>query len=795
VFFWPAVTQQGVFFLGDTSHHYVPRLAYTGEAFRSARLPLWNPRLGLGQPHIGDPAALALYPPGVLLFTLLPAPAALNLMVLGHVLLAALGTAAYTRALGLSPPGAALAAVCFAFGGWMLTHTEHVNVLVGAAFLPVFLWRTEAALAASGRRALASEAIVTALITAPYLLGAHPQMAVYACLGIAVYGAVRAALLRPPGATFRALCPRLFALAAGAVLGAGLAAIQLLPMAEAIALSNRGIALEPDVALAYSYPPEQLVTLVAPNYFGQEPGFAPWGRGAYREMTLYVGLLPLALSGFGVASARHDPRARLLLLLFGLGLVLAMGSFTPLYPALARLPPLRLARFPVRFLAFSALGLAGLAGLGLDDWTRRAENYRSRVRWLARAALVVLAGVLAVNLVLWRPATALRVTAWLLRALYPTAEDEPEWWTYAADQIFGLDHLPGFGLAFFLGAFVLLAAAWRRGRLSRTAFFAAVFATAISNLWLFSRTLARLATTEPRLYTQPSLTAARMQRESAGARMMFFMVSDSEEYRRRIVLPNRKARYLNYETLLREGLRGAFASLFGLRTLEATALTPPSQIDLLRQLGGYQPYDLAGKGQERRELNVSLLSRLGGDYVTALAPLSDPRLRLLQDGAIVKLYRNEAALPRAYVASGFEVVPDEATRLARLAAEDADPRVALLEESPGFLPGPAVSAETAIASDAPEDVAVDTRLSAAGILVLSDAFYPGWGVEVDGAPRPLLRVNHGVRGVALAAGRHRVRFRYRARMVVLGAEAGLLSLAGLLAIGLAARRDDPPAKT
>ncbi|MEW5692188.1 MAG: YfhO family protein [Candidatus Hydrogenedentota bacterium] len=60
----------------------------------------------------------------------------------------------------------------------------------------------------------------------------------------------------------------------------------------------------------------------------------------------------------------------------------------------------------------------------------------------------------------------------------------------------------------------------------------------------------------------------------------------------------------------------------------------------------------------------------------------------------------------------------------------------------------------------PNTIEIETFSSIDGLLVLTDSYYKGWKVFVDGKENELLRVNGLVRGVVVAAGRHNVIFRY-----------------------------------
>jgi hypothetical protein len=90
----------------------------------------------------------------------------------------------------------------------------------------------------------------------------------------------------------------------------------------------------------------------------------------------------------------------------------------------------------------------------------------------------------------------------------------------------------------------------------------------------------------------------------------------------------------------------------------------------------------------------------------------------------------------------------------------------------GAAPGAAT-----ITAYAPERVAIRTESEAPALLVLTDAYYPGWETAVDGQPAPLYQADALFRGVFVPAGEHDVTFTFTAPAYRMGR---LVSLLGLL---------------
>ena len=194
---------------------------------------------------------------------------------------------------------------------------------------------------------------------------------------------------------------------------------------------------------------------------------------------------------------------------------------------------------------------------------------------------------------------------------------------------------------------------------------------------------------------------------------------------------------------------------------------------------------------------LPLLNLLSTRYVVSEDELALPEIY----GAGPRIYRNDGALPQAYVVSWARVVEDSATRLAVLLDPTFDPSSEVLLSRPpaanlvqqteaenGKVSPPTPSVQR----EGPQSIQVRVNMSQPGYLVLTDVYYPGWRATVDGQPAEILPANHAFRAVALAQGEHTVAFEYAPDSFRLGAWitfAGLLLLATALAAGWLLRRN------
>ena len=73
----------------------------------------------------------------------------------------------------------------------------------------------------------------------------------------------------------------------------------------------------------------------------------------------------------------------------------------------------------------------------------------------------------------------------------------------------------------------------------------------------------------------------------------------------------------------------------------------------------------------------------------------------------------------------------------------------------GFAPGgPADPGESVVVTNpSPQRVELRARLTRPGLVILSDVFYPGWRLTIDGQETPVLRANRMMRGAPVAQAR------------------------------------------
>ena len=769
LYFREAVTLQGAFFVQDVMVQNYPFRHFVAEALRQFELPLWHPGINCGFPLFAEGQAGVLYPFNLLTALLLPVWVGISCNVVFHLWLGGVGTFAYLRLIGAGRAGALTGGLTFALSGYAVVRAMSQNFVDVMAWMPFLFAALELAARNRSRRWLGIGAAVFAL----QLLAGHPQAALYSAVAAFLYGLYRCLGMRGtgPGSGSGPASPTAVwtgAVAGTFALGAGMAAVQLLPTWELVQLSGRSEGLTYEQFAKMSLPPERLICLLLPDFFGNSATGSYWGReaGFFIQLCPYVGVLPLLLAVLALRGNRNR-HAPFFAALAAAALLLSLGRYTVLYEILYELPGLSFFRIPTRFLLWWAFAAAVLAGLGLD----RLCSGGHRKWWFGTlfAAAFVAALAAGVN--------------WDLVRENPAGPEEKPLAVERYREDLSSD-LARCGLV--LAAAVPLGFLAGPGR-RRVGWVVPLILFA--DLADFGRDFNGVI--EPGVYLEPPRTA---QRIVAG------VAPDSAEAR----LPHAgRFRVASFVSERGSGLdwhNGWVHDLGSYRSYpETLRMYTGSLYGLANTLPGWSPLHLSRHWEFARGY-PGFLSLANVRFVVTHAPLRQAGLRLLHEGDLF-LYGNSRVLPRAFLVGDAKVISGAGERLRYLRGNRFRPeREVVLDSAPE--PGSArgglsesgqpsagrfPAGEARITRYEPHRVEVAVAPTRAGFLVLSDSHFPGWLASVDGEERPLLPANHVFRAVEVGPGDRKVVFSFEPASFRIGAAVSIAALLLWAGISFAGR--------
>jgi hypothetical protein len=778
-FFRDAVLGHGVLFRRDISLVWYPQVESFVRCVALGSWPLWDPYRGFGQPLLADPSAEVLYPPAWLNL-IAPPWIVYTAFVVSHLAFSGIGLYALLRRWSLSRPSAAGAAMAWMASGPFLSLASTWHHMAGAAFFPWVLLAMHRAAAATRF----GGTLGLALAVAGQVLAGSADMVAMTFLVAAASLATELDWRHPGCPANRGMAARV---ALGVSWGLGLSAIQWLPTLE-MALGTARMGLDAGERTLWSLHPLSLLEIALPFHWAAVPlsregierilgGREPWLH------SIYLGVPALSLAILGAFLGEGRRRIVFALLAVG-GTLAALGPHGPVYgPLVTVLPPLRVLRFPMKAMVPVAFCAALLTAYGLEAW--RTGRPRAGGRWRAWAT-----GPATLLTLVALGATLVAKSGAGLGGVFPLAEAAPR---AAISEAFA--RLP---LAAILAmALLVVSLARSHGRLTGHAAAIVVLALLAADLAAAHRDLHPVA---PKvLFTHRPQVLEAVSRGPYPRVWVCDYSTRPEGWRRSLpeASPFR----------LREVPRG-WTPLQALTLAALDYLTPPTP----ERWGVYGSFDLDLLGLQPRplvDLNALLrrsedpavrtrLLRLGAvpfvvdlappEQWTGLAPVAEFPSLFLEP---IRVYGVPRPLPRAFVV-GRAITVDGDEAVAALLAPDFDPVHTVVLAS-----GEAGGSSTSFSGNArlldlkPDRIVVRCELSAAGHLVLVDAYAPGWRASVDGRAAPVLRANLGFRAVPVPPGLHEVRLVYRPASVELGLALSLVAAAAAAWQGIGRSRRRP----
>ena len=752
---WPALL--GRFLLNPNSDQYIAGYAFREFAASSLRagqgFPQWNPYLFGGMPYVGAMHGDIFYPT-FLLRMVLPTDVAMTWGFIVHLWLAGFLTYLFLRRSGLGFAGALIGGLSYLLSGPIASYASpgHDGKLFVSALFPLVLLLLHIGIRGGPRGTGESRWAwgALALVIGLGVLSPHPQLLEYLLLGGAAYGIFLLFSKDALGAV-RSGRQKLTLAALGigaAAIGGLIGMIQFWPVREYVAWSPRakGMLGGYQHAVSYSFPPEELINTVLPQFSGILNDY--WGRNGIHLHSEYLGVVVLLLA----AAAFGGPAQLAFRRFFGgfavVTVLWALGGYTPFFQIIyAVVPGTTYFRAPSTIIYLTAFAISVLAALGAE---RILTGTAGRTWMYAGGAATIVLVLVAVS-------------GGLVNLAVSVAGSER---LELIQQNQGAVALGALRVAVFAALALGLALSVRASRVPAAAA-AWGFAVLVgADLWSVERLYWRFLPPAKEIYGSDATIEFLKKLPQPGRVMPLELGERQAEH----------DPFLNGDALMSHGIRsvrgyhgnelGRFDKLVG-------------KDDGYRQLANPNFWALTNT----RYLLTNTAQSVFPGMTRVVGPVRNAA------GSMVYLYRMPGDNPPAWVTPAIVKAGDDAVLNTVL-----DPRfdvkaVALFDSAANVtgatidkLPAPLTDSVTVLRWEPGHIVlTLSTPAPAASALVVSENYYPGWTATVDGKPATTARADLTLIGVPLSAGAKQVELTFRSESYATGKT---LTLAGLV-LGLA----------
>lgn len=710
----------------DVFRLYIPWKSLGAELIRSGQLPLWNPYNFSGTPLLANFQSSFFYPFGIF-FYFLPILPAWIVYIFWQPIIGFVGMYLYLRAITKEKTSALVGALGFISTGFMLTWFDWGIVGHAASWLGWMLWVFEKTFWQDTKKFK----LIAPLVVALTVLSGYPQIA------LLIFTITLFYTIYPIYKSRGKRLAKFFSFAGLIVFGLAIASFQLVPSLEFALNSAREVGRDA-IFSKFALPWQSLITIFAPDFFGNIATSNFWGSFHYQEHLSYFGVTLLPLSLLALFRFKSDARVRLFayVSLFSIALVLP----TPLINIL-KVVPVMSSGIPTRTLFLFQSSMVILAALGLDQLLT-GKIKKVYVFSTATAVFIVYAALWGTVYALGNffpvPLSAEDLSVTQRNLILPSSIAALSILTIV---LFRQKWIKTWGV---LGVYVILI-------IVEAGYFFNKFSPFASKNYFFP--------SHP-LFSDLSQIAS---------------IQRAWGYGSGYVIPNFET-YYKYQST--DGYDPLYIKRYGelLSSINSGKLEPsekradanlpqeysPNLIKIAR-LMGVSYYSFNFNKQQKHD------DPMWSQFLENAKPIRSDFWPISQD---IEAY------PRAFLVGEYLTATTDEKIIERM----FDPRVNLakevvLEKNIGKTLDPFVGS-TEIADYQPNAVRIKTNSRGDNLLFLSDNYYPGWNAYVDGTKSEIYRSDYTFRSVFIPKGEHNVVFKYEPVSVKIGA---LITLTSLIA--------------
>lgn len=658
---------------------------------KSFELPLWNPYNFSGTPLLANFQSSPFYIFNFLFF-ILPFQYGWIALIILQTFLASLFTYLYLKNLKLSIGASIFGAIAFSFSGFSIAWLEWGTMLQTVLWLPFILFLTDK-IFLQKKKIIYLILLIFALCFSSF--AGHPQLFLYVFLFFLAYFLARFLKVRKRkfiSLFFYVLIPFLI-----------ITFVQWFPAVQFSGLSARHVDLNWH-ELGWFIPWQNLIQLIAPDFFGNPSTLNYWGIWNYGEFVNYIGILPFIFAVFCLFY-KKDKKTLFFGTVFFLSLIFSLPTVFAKLPYFLKLPLLSGFQ-PTRLNSVTDFSLAILAAMGIDHFYKEKKSVFYPVVFTGLILTVLWIVVLNGGI--------------FLRQVLPS------------DLLVAKNNLYLPTIIFTISILILFIPVFKK---KKEVFYGLIIIILIFDLFRFGW---KFTPFTPSNYLYPQTKAIKYL--LAQKQPFRFMSTDS-----RIFPPN-------FSIIYRLQTIGGYDPLYLLRYGELMAATG-------RQQPNIQPPFGFNRIIEPQNSTSPFVSLLNVKYILSFNELKERNLSKVFSEGEIKIYENTDVCPRIFFAQRTINANSKQEAINLLFDRNYSLKQrAVVESSERNFSRPWSIGKVNILTYRENKVVLETTNEGEGFLVFTDSFYPTWHVKIDNKKDKIYLTDYNFRGVIIPKGKHKVEF-------------------------------------